>query len=139
VTFPKSPGCGQPLPLVTPLFTPVGSPLGESPPFEANLRARYEWSTAGDYRWFGQIGGAHTAHSYGSLAINPVQQPAWTQYDAAFGLSKGGWGVQVFGQNLTNVNASLLTTSTVGGSLITETPTRPRVLGLRFDYRFSDK
>jgi hypothetical protein len=54
------------------------------------------------------------------------------------GFTKGDWGFQFFGQNLTDVNASLLTTSTIGGSLITETPTRPRVLGLRFDYRFAD-
>ncbi|MGA9028586.1 MAG: TonB-dependent receptor [Steroidobacteraceae bacterium] len=137
VAFPASPGCGKSLPLVTPLFTPVGSPLGESPPFEANLRARYEWAF-GEYHAFAQVGGSHQAHSYGSLAVNPVVMPNWTQYDALVGFTKGDWGFQFFGQNLTDVNASLLTTSTIGGSLITETPTRPRVLGLRFDYRFAD-
>jgi iron complex outermembrane receptor protein len=137
VPFPASPKCGQPLPLVTPLFTPVGSPLGESPPFEANLRARYEM-TIGDYRTFYQIGGVHQAHSFGSLAVDPVVMPAWTTYDAALGLSKGSWALQLFGQNVTNVNKSVFTTSTIGGSINTYTPMRPRVLGLRFDYKFSD-
>jgi iron complex outermembrane receptor protein len=137
VPFPASPGCGKPLPLVTPLFTPVGSPLGESPPFEANLRVRYE-RPVGDYRTFYQFGGVHQAHSFGSLAVNPVVMPAWTTYDASMGISKGAWGVQIFGQNITNVNKSVFTTSTIGGSINTYTPMRPRVLGLRFDYKFSD-
>jgi outer membrane receptor protein involved in Fe transport len=137
VAFPASPGCGQPLPLQTPLFTPVGSPLGQSPPFEANLRARYEVNV-GDYQTFYQLGGVHQAHSYGSLAVNPVVMPAWTTYDAALGVGKGAWGLQLYGQNITNVNKSLLTTSTIGGSIQTFTPMRPRVLGLRFDFKFSD-
>jgi len=92
----------------------------------------------GDYRTFYQVGGVHQAHSFGSLAINPVVMPAWTTYDASMGIGKGAWGVQIFGQNITNVNKSLFTTSTIGGSINTYTPMRPRVLGLRFDYKFSD-
>jgi iron complex outermembrane recepter protein len=137
VPFPASPNCGKPLPLQTPLFTPIGSPLGESPPFEANLRVRYE-ALIGDYRTFYQFGGVHQAHSFGSLAVDPVVMPAWTTYDASMGIGKGAWGVQIFGQNITNVNKSVFTTSTIGGSINTYTPMRPRVLGLRFDYKFSD-
>jgi outer membrane receptor protein involved in Fe transport len=137
IAFPASPGCGKPLPLATPLFTAVGSSLGESPPFEANLRARYEINV-GDYHTFYQIGGVHQAHSYGSLAVDPVEMPGWTQYDASLGLGKGDWGLQIFGQNITNVNKSLFTTSTIGGSINTYTPMRPRVLGVRFDYKFAD-
>ncbi len=135
--FPASPGCGKPLPLPTPLFTPVGSPLGQSPPLQFNLRARYEMQL-GDYHTFYQLGAVHQGHSFGSLAINPVVMPAWTTYDAALGVGKDAWTVQVFGQNVTDVNKSLFTTSTIGGSINTYTPMRPRVIGLRFDYHFSD-
>jgi hypothetical protein len=54
------------------------------------------------------------------------------------GVGKGSWALQLFGQNVTNVNKSVFTTSTIGGSINTYTPMRPRVLGLRFDYKFSD-
>jgi hypothetical protein len=78
------------------------------------------------------------AHSLSQLTAGATQQPEWTTDDASLGVGKGPWVVQIFGQNITNVNKSLFTTSTIGGPLITETPMRPRVLGVRFDYKFSD-
>ena len=50
------PGHGSP-------FGTTGSPLAQSPPFQASLRARYEVELA-DYKAFVQIGGTHQAHSY---------------------------------------------------------------------------
>ena len=36
----------------------AGNPLSNSPPFQANLRARYEF-TVGEFKAFWQIGGTH--------------------------------------------------------------------------------
>jgi hypothetical protein len=61
--------------------------------------------------------------------------PGFTTYDAAAGVAKGPWSVQIFGQNLTNVNSSLSTDQ--GQFILTEVPQRPRVLGIKFAYKYS--
>ncbi len=43
--------------------------------------------------------------------------------------------MQLYGQNISNVNTSLSTSS--AQFVLTEVPLRPRVLGIRFDYKFS--
>jgi hypothetical protein len=61
-------------------------------------------------------------------------QPSYTTYDAALGVSKDAWVVQLFGQNLTSVNAS---TSTSSAQFVeAETVTRPRVVGVKLSYGF---
>jgi outer membrane receptor protein involved in Fe transport len=61
--------------------------------------------------------------------------PSWTTYDGALGVQKDNWIVQAVGSNLTDVNKSLFTTATQ--FVQTQTPMRPRVLTLRFSYKFS--
>jgi hypothetical protein len=76
-----------------------------------------------------------------SLAENPPKQtldrytiPAYTTYDAAAGVSKDTWTVQLTGSNLANSDA---VTNISSGQLIKATiPLRPRVLMVRFAYRF---
>jgi len=58
-----------------------------------------------------------------------------TTYDAWAGVDKGPWGVQIYAQNFTNVNTPTEINS--AQFVLAETPIRPRVLGIRFDYRFS--
>jgi outer membrane receptor protein involved in Fe transport len=114
----------------------LGSPLANSPPFQVNGRARYEWSF-NDYQAFSQLGFNHQAHSYSSAtAINQFDMPGWTQYEASLGVGKDKWTVEFFGQNLTDVNKSLFTTQ--AQFVVTEVPIRPRILGLRFNYKFAD-
>ena len=83
------------------IYGAAGSPLANSPPFQANLRVRDELTLG------------RTTISEGNIT-----------YDAAAGISKDAWGVQLFGQNLTNVNASTGTNS--GQFVETETVIRPR-------------
>jgi iron complex outermembrane recepter protein len=124
---------GTCVPLVN-VYGPEGSPLANSPPFQANLRARYEWAI-GDYQAFVQFGGVHQAHSRSATGnVEAYDQPGWTTYDASMGIGKDAWDVQLVGQNITDVNESLFTSSRQ--FIITETPMRPRVLELRFDYKF---
>ena len=47
------------------------------------------------------------------------------------GVAKDAWTVEVFAQNLSNVNSSLSTNS--GQFILAEFPQRPRVLGVKFE------
>jgi iron complex outermembrane receptor protein len=50
------------------------------------------------------------------------------------GVAKAAWNVQVFGQNLTSVNASMYTNATE--FVEAQTVTRPRIVGVKFGYKF---
>ena len=60
--------------------------------------------------------------------------PAYNTYDAAIGFAKDTWEASVFGQNLSNSNASTFTTS--GQDIKAIVPLRPRVLGLKIGFKF---
>ena len=121
------PGIGSP-------FGEPGSPLAQSPAFQASLRARYEFSV-GEYNAFWQVGGTRQAHSYSATgSIQSYDQPGFSTYDAAAGVSKDAWSVQVYGQNLSNTRANLFEN---GNQFITAiTINRPRTAGLKFSYKF---
>jgi iron complex outermembrane recepter protein len=131
---PKSPTFGQNITSVPNPYGPINSPLANSPPFQANLRARYEVPVR-DYKVFFQAGGQHIGNSYSATGhVQAYDQPGYTTYDAAIGASKDAWNVQFFGQNLTDVNASTFTNSYQ--FIQTETVLRPRIMGIKFGYKF---
>lgn len=132
---------GQPLTIANP-YGAVGSPLAQSPPFQANLRIRYD-TEIGDYKAFAQIGGTHQAHSYSTtdrltldLQGNSIayDQPGFSTYDASLGAAKDGWTATFYGQNLTDVRADLFTT--YSQFVKAQTVNRPRTLGLKISYKF---
>jgi iron complex outermembrane recepter protein len=99
-----------------------------------SVRVRQE-VPLGDYRSFVQAGAQHIGNSYSATGnVNSYDQPGYTTYDVAAGISKGAWDVQLFCQNLTDVNASTNTNS--NQQVLAETVTRPRIAGMRFGYRF---
>ncbi len=60
--------------------------------------------------------------------------PAYTTYDAALGVSKDAWTMQLTGSNISNSSAA---TNISSAPMITATiPLRPRVLMAEFGYRF---
>jgi iron complex outermembrane recepter protein len=132
---------------VTNPFGPVGSPSANAPPMQFSLRARYEWSMA-DYTPFVQVGVAHTDHSFTQAGSNPTiaeagavstgrlrfENPAHTTVDASFGVAKDPWYVNVYGENLSNSNASTFVST--DQFIVAQTPLRPRVLGAAFGYKF---
>ena len=136
-------------PVCTPinnLFGLPGSPSANAPPLQFSLRARYEWSFSG-FDSFVQAGMTHIGHSFTQSASNPsisagginttflrFENPAYSTYDASFGLSKDAWSAHVFAQNLTNVKTSLFTNS--AQFVVAETALRPRVIGLKLSYKF---
>jgi len=112
-----------------------GSPLANSPPFEGNLRARYDWEW-GTYLPYVQLGMQHQSHSLSASGnVEAYDQPAWTTYDLSAGLAKDNWTVSLIGTNITNTNKSLFTTSRQ--FILTETPMRPRTIELTFGYAFT--
>jgi iron complex outermembrane recepter protein len=117
----------------SPFGTP-NTPLAESPPFQASLRARYEF-LVGDYKAFWQIAGSHQAHAYSATGnIQTYTQAGFTTYDAALGVEKDAWTAQFYGANLTDARANLFEN---GNQFVTaETINRPRTAGVKFSYKF---
>jgi outer membrane receptor protein involved in Fe transport len=142
-----SPGYGQPITAIANPYGPIGSPSANSPLFQGNLRARYEFPI-NDYHAFVQAGGTYTTNSFTqsgsnpSLAVNGAinttllrfENPAYATFDASVGIAKDAWNVQFFGQNLADKNASVYTSS--AQFIPAQTVIRPRVLGVKFGYKF---
>jgi outer membrane receptor protein involved in Fe transport len=154
---PNSPNVGQQItnacnsfgtgcaPVTNP-FGPIGSPSADAPPLQFSLRGRYEWTIAA-YTPFVQVGATHSGHSFTQAGSNPTfaeagavstgrlrfENPAYTTYDASLGVDRGPWTVSVFGENLSNSNASTFVST--DQFIVAQTPLRPRVIGLTFTYK----
>ncbi len=132
---------------VTNPFGPIGSPSANAPPVQFSLRARYDWNVM-DFKPFIQFGAVHTGHSFTQAGSNPTiaeaggittgrlrfENPAYTTFDASFGIAKDAWDVMFYGENLNNSHASTFTST--DQFIVEETPLRPRVLGVNFGYKF---
>ena len=128
-------------------FGSLGTRPAFSPAVEFNVQARYDWSIT-DYRAFVLAGASHI----GDMSNQPASyvlgdsvpipftthlrydQPGYTTYDASVGVAKDNWTAELFGQNLSNSDASVFTSS--AQFIKSEIPLRPRVLGLKFGYKF---
>jgi len=119
----------------------LGSPLAGAPPFQGNIRARYEFAFK-SYKAFAQIDAVHQSHSLATtdrlsldLQGNSIayELPAFTTYDAALGVGKDTWLVQAYGENLTDTRAQLF--ANYSQSYKATTVSRPRTIGLRFSYK----
>ncbi len=129
-------------------YGPVGAPSADAPPVQFSLRARYDWSTAGGYLPFLQASASHTGHSFTQAGANPTiipggavntsrgrfENPAYSTYSASFGVAKDAWVLTVYGDNLSNSNAS--TFISTDQFIVAQTPLRPRVLGVSFSHSF---
>jgi outer membrane receptor protein involved in Fe transport len=155
---PASPDFGKPItnacnafagncvPVTNP-FGPIDSPSANAPPIQFSVRARYEWNVAG-YTPFVQFGATHSGHSFTQAGSNPslaqaggistgrlrFENPAYTTYDASIGVAKDAWYVNLYGENLSNSNASVFVST--DQFIVAQTPLRPRVLGGTFGYKF---
>src|SRR6266853_1860538 len=138
---------GNPITIANP-YGAQGSPLAGSPPFQGNLRARYEWDF-NNYNAFVQVAGTRQAHSFAttdrlshelSTTVGQVgpsiayDQPGFSTLDAAAGLAKDAWSMQFYGANLTDKRANLSTN--YNQWIRVTTVNRPRTLGLTVSYQF---
>ena len=123
----------------------VGEPLAGSPPFQMNVRLRYDMNL-GEYLPYAQIGAVHQAHSLSStdtltkdLQGNSINydNPGFTTYDASIGVVKDAWMVEAFGENITDTRAQLYSNYRQWYKAVTVN--RPRTLGVRFSYKFTGK
>jgi iron complex outermembrane receptor protein len=152
--IPASPTFGQCITEVNgaPFENPYGA-VGTVPAFspnsEFNLRARYDWSF-NDYKAFAMVGANHVgtmfnqpatyqsgdtpAEAVPTTTLLRYEQPGYTTYDAGLGVAKDNWTAQLSGTNLTNSNASTFTSS--AQFIKSEVPLRPRVLMVKFGYKF---
>lgn len=143
---PGSADFGMPLLNTANPYGKQGSHLANSPPFEANLRARYEW-TVNEYQAFVQFGGSHTAHSASETGNVPAittgttdvttqafDQPGYTTYDISAGFAKDNWNVQFVGQNITDTRG--LTFISASEAIETQSVIRPRTVSVKFGYKF---
>jgi iron complex outermembrane recepter protein len=125
---------GQPITSIPNPYGQLNSPLAQSPPFQGNLRARYEFDF-NDYHAFAQVGGQHQAHSLSATGhVQSYDQPEFTTYDASMGVAKDAWTAQLYGQNITDARA----VSFVNGNqfVVADFIQRPRTMGVKFSYKF---
>ncbi len=137
-------------------FGPRGAPAADSPPIRVTFLLRYDFpiaaSTFFDYLDGAvahvQFGMVHTGHSFTQAGSNPpfvpgvtvgtarirFEDPAYTTYDASIGVAKDAWTFSAYGQNLSNSNAVVFTST--DNFIVAQTPIRPRVIGARFTYDF---
>lgn len=136
-----NPTTGLPINIENP-FGALGSPLAQSPAFEGNLRARYEFEI-NDYKAFWQVGATRQAHSYASTdhltktlqgASVAFDDPGFSTYDASAGIAKDAWTAQLYGTNLTDVRATLF--ASYAEYVKMDTINVPRTIGVRFSYKF---
>jgi iron complex outermembrane recepter protein len=122
----------------------IANPLGIqdtrpafSPPQEFSLRARYDFLLVKNYNAFISAGASHVGHMSNEPLNYPLPvagKPSFTTYDASLGVSKEAWTVTLYGQNLSNSDASTYTST--AQYIVQEVPLRPRVLGLKVDFKF---
>ena len=121
----------------------LGSPLPGSPSFQGTVHVRYDLDVSG-YGAFVQAGAFHQSSSLASsewLQLDSqgkslaYELAPFTQYDASGGFGKGGWLVELYGENLSDTRAQLFANNAQWYKAVTTS--RPRTIGLRFSYKFS--
>jgi outer membrane receptor protein involved in Fe transport len=137
---PASPNFGKPIVNATTglpipnVFGLQGSPLGESPLFQGNVRARYEFPL-GEYKAFTQVGAQYYGGSHSTVGtVDNYYMGGWSTFNASAGISKDQWNVQFFAENLGDKLASTYTNA--AQFVVTEIPLRPRIAGVKFGYKF---
>jgi len=141
---------GAPLPNP---FGQLGTRPAFSPPWQFELRARYDW-VAGDYKPFAWVGASHISSMSNEPASFPsgnapsespptgwptttllrYQIPGYTTYDGALGVAKDNWTAQIQGHNLSNAYGP--TDISSAQFIKAEIPLRPRVITFLIGYRF---
>jgi len=121
----------------------VGSPLAAAPPFQGNVRLRYETRFGGNYNGFAQLGVVHQSHSLATtdqmtldLQENSTyyELPPFTTIDVTLGLGTDRLSVQAFCENVTDTHAELFANYAQWYKAVTVN--RPRTIGVHLSYGF---
>jgi outer membrane receptor protein involved in Fe transport len=141
--------------LVSGALTPVQSPFGQlgsslpyAPHVQADLRARYEFAGPLQLPWFASAGVGYTGVTYNQPSTYPsganvlipgttllrYRQPGYALVDASIGFRHDNWNVSLFGENITNNQASTFTSS--AQFIKSEVVNRPTTYGLKVGVDF---
>lgn len=129
-------------------FGAVGSTLPYAPHLQGDLRVRYEWAGPAKLDWFVSGGASYTGVTYNQPSTYPsgenvlipgttllrYRQPGYALLDASIGFRHDNWNLSVFGENLTNSQASTFTSS--AQFIKSEVVTRPLTYGLKVGVDF---
>jgi iron complex outermembrane recepter protein len=135
------PKTGQPINVSNP-FGALVTPLAQSPPFQGNIRARYEFPVR-EYHAFVQAAAVRQGGSYATTdRLSSTLQgnseafydPGFTTYNAAAGVARDAWTVQAYCDNLTDVQGDLYSFYTL--FVKANTISRPRTAGVRLSFKF---
>jgi iron complex outermembrane receptor protein len=119
-----------------------GTSLAQSPPFQGNVRLRYEFPM-GSYNGFVQAAAARRAHSTSTTDRLETQVdgtsiaydlPGFTTYDMSVGIAKDAWTAQIYGTNITDTRG--VDFSTYAQRVKEDTVIRPRTVMLLIGYKF---
>lgn len=118
-------------------LAPVGSQLPLVPELQGHLRGRYEkplnvdWADTG----YVQLSGTFVQNSFSSLvAEERRRQAGYGILNARAGITKDGWTVEGYVENLTDKRAELFKNNQ--DDILRITTNRPLTAGLRVSYRF---
>jgi outer membrane receptor protein involved in Fe transport len=130
-------------------FGSLDSRAAYSPPFEYNVRGRYDFRLA-EYKPFvsfgaNYIGAMNNQPANYPSGLSPSQNPptttldlyriaGYTTFDAAIGVTKDNWTAQITGSNLTNSDAAQVISS--GQYIESQIPLRPRVITFQVGMKF---
>ncbi|MEE4153826.1 MAG: TonB-dependent receptor plug domain-containing protein [Erythrobacter sp.] len=113
----------------------VGSELAYAPPFQGNLRARYEWNLSDTLEAYVQPQVTYSDSKFTDVVeINKIELDSYTTFDLAFGVERDRWSFEIFGENLSDERAQ------ISGNFGNDRPrivvNRPLTVGMRvgFDY-----
>lgn len=119
---------------------PAGTPMPYVPKFQYTATARQHFEMANQPSYF-QLAVAHTGKRWNDLDTTNERRAhmaAYTLVNAAVGIEKDEWSVELYGSNLTDERAQIdVLDPGYPSSLDTRTYTnRPRTFGIRFSQRF---
>ncbi|MEM1197119.1 MAG: TonB-dependent receptor [Pseudomonadota bacterium] len=113
----------------------AGSDLAYAPPFQGNLRARYEWDLSDTLEAYIQPQVTYSDSKFTDVVeINKLELDSYTVFDLAVGVKADQWRVEIFGENLSDERAEI--SGTFGNDRPRVVVNRPLTVGVRvgFDY-----
>ena len=126
---------GGPVSVVN-VFGVAGDPAAMAPEIQANIRARYEWTT-GSFDYYAQGGLVYMDER--NSAANRLQSftlDSYTDVSLSAGVAKDNWTAEIVVSNATNRDTTEFYSSTQ--FVETANQARPRTIGIQFGYRFED-
>jgi outer membrane receptor protein involved in Fe transport len=116
------------------LAVPAGTELPSVPKFKGNVSTRHNFEL-GNLNAFAQLTYAYTGSRWNEFTSGRVNQPSYSILNFRAGIDQGSWGIDLFGNNLTN-EVAVIATATRNSYEIGETTNRPLSFGAKYWVRF---